>query len=99
MIIPLVSVSGVILAKVLERVYLHKMTGLGKRGSLADLPQGTDNETIRPNWWILGGSLVFVVFSLVMGLSQVPYNQEIVFAGSMTIVVFRNSSPKENQIG
>jgi hypothetical protein len=45
-------------------------------------------EPPRPNWWILGGSLVFAVFTLVMGLREVPYNQEIIFAGSMAIVLF-----------
>ena len=37
---------------------------------------------------ILGGSLVFVVFTITMGLGEVPYNQEIIFAGSMLIVLF-----------
>ena len=42
----------------------------------------------KPNWWILGGSLAFVVFTVTMGLSQLPYNEEIIFAGSMAIVIF-----------
>ena len=42
----------------------------------------------KPNWWILGGSLVFVVFTVTMGLGRLPYNEEIIFAGSMAIVVF-----------
>lgn len=40
------------------------------------------------NWWIIGGSLLFVVFTLTVGLDPLPYNEEIVFAGSMAIVVF-----------
>ena len=43
---------------------------------------------MQPNWWILGGSLAFVVFTLMAGLSRLPYNQEMVFAGSMAIVLF-----------
>ena len=31
---------------------------------------------------------MFVVFTLTMGLGQVPFAQEIVFLGSMAIVVF-----------
>ena len=46
------------------------------------------SESPAPNWWILGGSLVFVVFTLSMGLGDIPYNQEIIFLGSMGIVVF-----------
>jgi hypothetical protein len=41
-----------------------------------------------PNWWILGGSLAFVVFTLGMGVGELPYNQEIIFAGSFAIVGF-----------
>jgi hypothetical protein len=46
------------------------------------------SERPAPNWWILGGSLVFVVFTVVMGLGELPYNEEIIFAGSMAIVIF-----------
>jgi hypothetical protein len=45
------------------------------------------NET-KVNWWILGGSLVFVIFTLTIGSLKVPLAQEIVFIGSMSIVVF-----------
>jgi hypothetical protein len=47
-----------------------------------------DIEVTKPNWMILGGSLVFVVFTMTMGLTQVPYGQEIIFLGSMAIVTF-----------
>ena len=40
------------------------------------------------NWWILGGGLAFVVFTLSLGLTQVPFDQEIIFTGSLAIVVF-----------
>ncbi len=45
-------------------------------------------EPTRPNWWILGGSLAFVLFTLIVGLGGFPYSEEIVFAGSMAIVLF-----------
>jgi hypothetical protein len=45
-------------------------------------------ERTAPNWWILGGSLAFVVFTVATGLGEIPYNQEIIFAGSMAVVVF-----------
>jgi len=41
-----------------------------------------------PNWWILGGSIAFVAFSLGMGFSDIALNQEIIFGGSMAIIVF-----------
>jgi hypothetical protein len=42
----------------------------------------------RIYWWILAGSLIFVVFTIAMGLGDLPYNQEIIFAGSLAIVIF-----------
>ena len=45
-------------------------------------------EATSPNWWIFGGSLVFVAFTLSMGLGQVPFAQEIVLLGSLAIVLF-----------
>jgi len=45
-------------------------------------------EPTRPNWWILGGSMLFVCFTLAMGLSGFKYSQEVIFLGSMAIVVF-----------
>jgi hypothetical protein len=57
------------------------------RAEARRLVEGT-LETTAPNWWILGGSLVFVVFTVTLGLGDVPYNQEIIFGGSMVIILF-----------
>jgi len=54
----------------------------------ADEMLSVHEEPPAPNWWILGGSLAFVVFTMGMGLADIPYNQEIIFAGSMAIVCF-----------
>ena len=45
-------------------------------------------EETKINWWILGGSFVFVVFTISIGSFGVPFAQEIVFLGSMGIVLF-----------
>ncbi|HET7671188.1 MAG TPA: hypothetical protein VFK84_12320 [Burkholderiales bacterium] len=45
-------------------------------------------EKTRPNWSILGGSLAFVAITLGVGLGGVPYGQEIIFAGSLGIILF-----------
>jgi hypothetical protein len=50
--------------------------------------QDPDGEAIRPNWWILGGSLVFAAISLSVGLSELALGQELVFAGSLSVIVF-----------
>jgi BT1 family len=46
------------------------------------------DDSTKPNWWILGGSLAFVVFTLAVGFGDFAYNEEVVFAGSMAIVCF-----------
>ncbi len=88
LLIPLASVSGVVLATFLRRREVGRLRAHGyDRAAALALVQG-HTEPISPNWWILGGSVVFVVFTLIMGLGEVPYNEEIVFLGSMTIVIF-----------
>ena len=42
----------------------------------------------EPNWAVLGGSLVFVAITLAVGFGGVPYAEEIIFAGSLAIIVF-----------
>ena len=43
---------------------------------------------IRPNWAVLNGSLLFVIFSVSVGSFDIPFAQEIVFLGSMAIIVY-----------
>ena len=49
-----------------------------------------ENEIYKTkvNWWILGGSLAFVIFTLGIGTSNLPFTQEIVFLGSVIIILF-----------
>ena len=87
LLIPVMSVLGVALAALLMRARRRRLQRQGfSAGDIARLLD-TQEERPRANWWLLGGSLVFVLFTLTMGLSRVPYDQEIIFAGSMAIVV------------
>ena len=45
-------------------------------------------ESTPPNWWILGGSLAFVVLTLAVGLGGLKHAQEIIFLGSLAVIVF-----------
>jgi len=83
LLVPLISVLGVVLAEVLKR---WPTPTVGYKLSSVHPPSSP--AAVNPNWYILGGSLGFIVFTLVMGLTQVPFNQEIIFAGSMSIVLF-----------
>ena len=48
---------------------------------------GPDEKT-EVNWPILGGGLVFVVLSIVLGTSEVAYAQEIVFVSSLSVILY-----------
>ncbi len=83
LIIPLVSIFGVILANYLrnKKIKILKSQGLEFKNE-----RGT--EKTKVNWWILGGSLIFVIFTLSVGSFNVPFAQEIVFIGSVVIILF-----------
>jgi len=88
LVIPAISVCGTILASILRRRHAKLLAAQGFDRAMIDKLIHGERQRPPVNWWILGGSLVFVVFSAVMGLSDVPFNQEIVFAGSLAIVLF-----------
>tara|TARA_Y100000590_G_scaffold398218_1_gene480455 strand:+ start:2241 stop:3857 length:1617 start_codon:yes stop_codon:yes gene_type:complete len=84
LIVPLVSVAGVFLASYLKKTKIKKLIESGFKANEEDhLFQET-----KINWWILGGSLAFVIFTLVIGSFRVPFAQEIVFMGSIVIILF-----------
>jgi len=91
LIIPFVSVLGIGVAWVLtQRQKQHLLRQGFSREQARQMVSVRDaeGEPTRPNWWILGGSLAFVCFTLLVGFSGVNYSEEIVFTGSMAIVLF-----------
>jgi hypothetical protein len=88
LIIPAISVLGVGLAGMLRIREARRLYARGfSRTRVREVLDGR-NIAPAPNWGLLAGSLLFVVFTVSFGLSGVPYNQEIIFAGSMAIVLF-----------
>jgi hypothetical protein len=85
--IPLVSISGVVLAGI-QKIRAHK--GLIKRGlspaEVDTLFERPDEKTTPNPWYFIGGA-GFVAIALTVGLSDIAYGQEIIFAGSMAIVL------------
>ena len=84
LIIPIVSVLGIFLASYLKNQKKRKLIEQGLEGDQDYAP----SEKTEVNWRILGGSLVFVIFTLGIGSFKVPFAQEIVFVGSMAIILF-----------
>jgi len=86
--IPLISVLGVVLGGAIKLRDIRRLHAKGYHWHEARSLVAPRPERPATNWWILGGGLVFVLFTVGMGLNDIPYNQEIIFAGSLAIVVF-----------
>jgi hypothetical protein len=86
--IPAISVLGVALAEGLKLRDVARLRRQGYDAQAARRLVSGQLEQPKPNWWILLGSLTFVVFTVSVGLSDVAYNEEIIFTGSMVIVIF-----------
>jgi len=86
--IPVVSVLGVALASLLKIRDRRRLLAQGYAPQqVRQMLEGEPQKT-SPNWWILIGSLIFISFTISVGLSDLKYSEEIVFAGSMAIVLF-----------
>ena len=88
LIIPIVSISGVFLSMYLKKQRFEKLKKSGVIEEELKKLMTEFGENTHPNWWILGGSLVFVIFTLGVGILKAPFAQEIVFLGSMLIILF-----------
>ncbi len=88
LLIPLLSVSGVLLAGFLKRREARRLRALGRSREEIDRLVHAPAETTAPNWWILGGSAAFVAITLTVGLSGLEFGQELIFASSFAIIAF-----------
>ncbi|MCA3136171.1 MAG: hypothetical protein ING70_13795 [Rhodocyclaceae bacterium] len=88
LIIPLVSVLGVVLAGHLHRREARRLRDRGL--SAVEVDRELHGHLERPpvNWWILGGGLAFAALSIAIGSSNVRFREEIIFTVSMGIVLF-----------
>ncbi|WP_300546719.1 hypothetical protein [Roseovarius sp.] len=87
LLIPVVSVSGVVLAAVQKIRMRRNLLRHGLSDAEADTLFERADEKTTPNPWYFIGGAGFVALSLTIGLGDVPYGQEIIFAGSMAIVL------------
>lgn len=88
LIIPLVSIIGVVFAAWLHRRDMARFMVQGFSQQESESLLGIHVEPPPINWWILGGGLIFTVMSLSIGLSRLPNGEEIIFCLSMAIVLF-----------
>jgi hypothetical protein len=88
LIVPVISISGIFLAYLLQqnkyKLLLAKGVGAKKASQMIfNVPVATN-----PNFLIIVGSIIFVIFTLTIGTSNIGFSQEIVFIGSFAIILF-----------
>jgi hypothetical protein len=89
LVIPALSVAGVLLHGLLKMRQAARLRRQGRSAEeAARLLDAQGEEKTRPNWWILGGSAAFAVVTLSVGLGGLPAAQEIIFVGSLAIILF-----------
>ena len=88
LLIPLVSVLGVVLGSVVKWRDARRLMAKGFARSDARRMLNPHGERPPVNWWIIGGGLAFAIVSLGVGIGGVAGGQEIVFGASMAIVLF-----------
>ena len=87
--IPALSVLGVLLHGGLKLRDARRLRRLGRsQAEVEQLLAVHGDEKTRPNWWVLGGSLVFVAITLTVGLGGLRHAQEIIFLGSFAVIMF-----------
>jgi len=87
--IPALSVAGVVWAGWLHRSKRRQLVRTGvDAATLAAYDNPAGEQLARPNWWILGGSLLFAVITVSVGLSGIEHGQEIIFVGSFAVIAF-----------
>lgn len=88
LIIPLLSVLGVVIAAWVKGRARRQLEAKGLDRVQVEQVLNVHGTPTAPNWTILIGSFVFVLFTLTIGLSQFPYGQEIIFLGSLAIILY-----------
>ena len=86
LVIPLISLAGLVVARVQHNAQLAQMMAQGvDRSQASTLLRPADGDT-PPNATLLGGSLFFVALTIGLGLSGWRYSQELIFVSSMAII-------------
>jgi MFS family permease len=88
LIIPAVSVLGAVLGTWNLRRLRVQYRRAGRSEEETCQLLRTEECAIQPNWYILGGGVVFVVISLILGLSEFAAKKEFVFLTSLAIIVY-----------
>lgn len=87
LIIPVTSCAGVLFAAVLKHRQKRSLHALGYTLAEIDALTEVHPTTTPPNWWILGGGLAFALATIMVGMADLAFGQEIIFVLSMGIIL------------
>lgn len=85
--VPLLSLSGVVIALLQRAQKQAKLRKMALSAQEIEARITLPRDPVKVNWWYFIGGGAFVVLSLGAGLSDLEHSQELVFAGSMAIVL------------
>jgi len=88
LIIPVISILGAVLGSwTARRLRIqYRRAGIPEE-EICELLRPEECK-IQPNWYILGGSIVFVVISVILGMSQIAAKKEVIFIASLGIIIY-----------
>ena len=87
LIIPVVSVLGVLLASFIRRRAMARLRAQGVSADEARQRLEVHFERPPVNWWVLGGGAAFAAVSVAVGLADLRYGQEVIFGVSMAVIL------------
>ena len=87
LIVPIISITGIFLAYINQKNKYNLLVANGISPSKASTMIFNVPEVTNPNMLIIIGSIIFVIFTLAIGTSNIEFSQEIVFIGSFAIIL------------
>ncbi len=88
LIIPVVSVLGAILGTWNTRKLRIQYRRQGRSEEAICKLLHTEECVLKPDWYILGGGVVFVAVSVILGVSELVAKKEVIFFASLAIVCY-----------
>ena len=88
LIVPIISIIGVVFSYISSKSRLNKLIKNGLAFEKAFYLIYPILKASKPNKSIITGSIIFVIFTLSIGISKIPFSQEIVFIGSFLIIIY-----------
>lgn len=89
LIIPVISVLGALFGSWNVRKLRNQYRQAGhSEEEICELLRAEDCAAMKPNWYILGGGVIFVVVSVVLGISQISAKKELIFLASLSVIVY-----------